>query len=111
MLASQCKALPNDDGFVMTGNIYCYINPFFTNILFIKGTNKDVLKGTRIRFSLENVVNVPRKLTTDLFYYEIILAGTNSTVEKSISVPGLDIKAGRMEGVSMALKYPLYVPF
>lgn len=101
----------HQNSFTMSGNVNCYVNPFFTNVLIIRGTENAVQKGTRIRFSLENVFNVPRKLVTDLFYYEVILAGTNSTVEKSISVPGLEISAGRMEQVSIAQKYPLYTAF
>jgi hypothetical protein len=91
-------------------NLYCSFISEIPNVLIFSGfeSAEGISQGVEIVLTVTNILNPPRKMTTETLRYYVREVGTNNTIQKFEGVPGLSIDPGLVYSVALLNRYPSY---
>ena len=95
-LNNDCYSIeaPTVNQFKVHGSFTCQLHNDHKNWLEFIGNDEAISKGQEFIFRVDNLQNLKRVTVTDNFIYEIYEINTNTTIEMSTTVLGINILYG-----------------
>ena len=109
--SDQCQSDPQS-AYKLSGNIYCEFDIISTNVIYFKGNNQSIVKGTTITLRMNNFNNPPWQMVTDYLQLYIRELGTNNTYQQHEAIPGLIINTGIISQINLQPvnpSFPFYI--